>query len=208
MSSIVIFAGGEAPGPGVAGELPQADLWLAADGGYEMATRMGIAIDTVVGDLDSVGPLPRHIQVERHPTDKDATDLELALDHALLSSPSRVVVVGAAGGRQDHELATAGLLCSEKYAAIEELDWISHRARAHVIRGRRQIHGDIGATISLLAIEGDAVGVTTTGLQWPLTGDLLSVGSTRGISNRFVSPVASIRVRSGVLLAVCPTEMA
>jgi thiamine pyrophosphokinase len=205
MSSIVIFAGGEHPAPGVAGELPTADLWVAADGGYEIASRMGIVIDVVVGDLDSVGPLPRHVTVERHPADKDATDLELALDRALRSKPDRVVVVGGAGGRQDHELATAILLCSDRYAEIDELDWISHRARAHVVRGRRQIHGDVGDTVSLLALNGDASGVTTTGLQWALTDENLPAGSTRGVSNRFVSPVASIEVRRGVVLAVCPT---
>lgn len=204
MSSVVIFAGGEPPGPDIREDLPEAGLWLAADGGFDIAAGLGITVDIVVGDLDSVGPLPRTMEVERYPVDKDSTDLELALDRALREDPERIVVVGGAGGRQDHELATATLLCADRYALVDEIDWLTHRARAYVVRGRRLIHGDPGDPVSLITMNGDASGVSTKGLKWPLDGETLTNGSTRGVSNRFQSPVSSIEVESGVLLVVCP----
>jgi thiamine pyrophosphokinase len=112
------------------------------------------------------------------------------------------MVIGAGGGRFDHELATAGLLCSERWAGIEEIDWVSSRGRAHVVRRRRILHGDIGALISLVPVGGAVTGITTRGLQWELGGEGLEAGSTRGVSNVMRAPVADIRVESGCLLVV------
>lgn len=208
MAAVIVFAGGEAPDPRVLEDLPEAALAVAADGGYDVAATVGHPIDVVVGDLDSLQTLelPRHVLVERHSPDKDATDLELALDLVLRDRPERVVVVGGTGGRQDHELATATLLCSTRYEGIEEIDWISVRGQAHVVRRHRIIHADVGATISLIPFHGDAVGVVTSGLRWNLQDETIQQGTTRGISNEMTSPVADVRLRSGVLLAVLPSQ--
>jgi thiamine pyrophosphokinase len=206
METILIFTGGDLPDQDVADELPSADLILAADSGYDVAVHLGYRVDVLVGDLDSVtaAPLPEEVRVERHPTDKDQTDLDLALELALREEPARVVVVGGSGGRFDHELSTSGLICSERWAAIEDIDWVSSRGRAHVIRGRRIIHGDVGAVVSLIPIGGPASGVTSSGLKWELHGDDLDPGTTRGVSNVMRAPVADIKVESGCLLVVLP----
>ena len=208
MSTIVIFAGGEHPDRSVVEELPTGALTFAADGGYHLAAHLGFEVDVLVGDLDSVdvGLLPDRLTVERHSPDKDHTDLDLAIELATREEPARVIVVGGTGGRHDHELATAMLLTSPRWAGIEEIDWISGRSRAHVIRGRRMIHGDIGTTLSLIpGVEG-AFGILTKGLRWNLAGEDLEAGATRGVSNVMTSPVADIRVGLGCLLAVIPTD--
>jgi thiamine pyrophosphokinase len=204
MDTILIFTGGDTPDLDIAGELPSADLIVAADSGYDLAIRLGYRVDVLVGDLDSIEttPVPDHVIVERHPSDKDQTDLDLALELASREDPGRVMVIGAGGGRFDHELATAGLLCSERWAGIEEIDWVSSRGRAHVVRRRRILHGDIGALISLVPVGGAVTGITTRGLQWELGGEGLEAGSTRGVSNVMRAPVADIRVESGCLLVV------
>jgi len=201
---VLIFGGGDPLLPGMVDELPRADLVVAADGGYDIAVGLGYRVDVLVGDFDSVTAteFPDHVIVERHPEKKDATDLELALMLVLGEDPARLVVVGAAGGRLDHELAVAGLLCSDRFADIDEIDWVSHRGLAHVIRRRRLVHGDVGSRITLIPMHGDAHGVTTKGLEWELTADRLVAGSTRGVSNVLVHPVADIKVESGCLLAI------
>jgi thiamine pyrophosphokinase len=207
MSTVIVFAGGEVPPREVVTDLPTAELVVAADGGLKVAEVLGISVDVLVGDLDSVDPeLPGHLIVERHPEDKDATDLELAFELIARDWPERVVVVGGAGGRADHELATASLICSSRWAPIEEIDWVTGRARSHVVRGHRQIHGDVGTLISLIPYGGDATDVRTKGLRWELDGDTLSTGSTRGVSNLMISPVVDVRIGSGVLLAVLPSH--
>lgn len=206
MSTVLIFAGGDAPDVRLLQELPESEFVVAADGGYDHAVRLGLKVDVVVGDMDSIEStsLPRHVLVERHPTDKDATDLELALDFVARDSPDRAVVVGGSGGRVDHELATAGLLCSARWPGIDELDWVSNRGWIYVIRERRIIHGDKGSSLSLLPLGGSATSVTTKGLKWDLKGESLEAGSTRGVSNVMTGPTVDIAVEDGCLLAVVP----
>jgi thiamine pyrophosphokinase len=205
MDTILIFAGGDPPEPDLAQEIPAADLVMAADSGYDAAISLGYTVDVLVGDLDSIitQTVPDHVIVERHPTDKDQTDLDLALELAMSDEPSRVVVVGGTGGRLDHELATASLICDERWADIE-VDWVSSRARAHVIRRRRIVHGDVGAIVTLLAVGGPVSGLTTRGLKWELVNATFDPGSTWGVSNLMQTPIADIKVGSGCLLVVFP----
>lgn len=206
MDTVLIFAGGDSPADSLVEEIPSADLIVAADGGYDLAIGQGYAVDVLIGDLDSIetDAIPSNVIVERHPADKDATDLELALDRVVVERPQRVVVIGGAGGRVDHELAAAALLCSGKWREIDEIDWITDRGWGYVIRDRRIIHGDVGATLSLIPMGGDATGVRTRGLRWDLTNETLHYGTTRGVSNVFAGPVADIGLSLGCLLAMIP----
>lgn len=208
METVLIFAGGDSPTPSLAEELPEPELIIAADSGYDAAVEAGYAVDVLIGDMDSIETevIPNHVIVERYPTDKDATDLELALARVVDERPQRIVVVGGAGGRFDHELATAMLLCSDRWEGVDELDWVTDRGWSHVIKGRRIIHGDVGAIISLIPIGGPASGIDTKGLRWDLRSASIPPGSTWGVSNEFTGPVADIRVGSGCLLAVIPID--
>lgn len=208
MESALIFAGGDNPGHSVVEELPTCDLVVAADGGYDHAVALGMRVDILIGDMDSIvaTEIPRHVLVERHSPDKEATDLELALAFVLAENPSRVVVVGGSGGRLDHELATAEMVCGERWSPVDEIDWISARGTAHVVRGRRTLHGDAGTTLSLIPMGGDAHHVTTKGLRWNLDDETLPAGTGRGVSNLLVGPVADVRVGDGCVLAVFPAS--
>jgi thiamine pyrophosphokinase len=194
MDTVLIFAGGDSPTTRLAEELPQADLVIAADSGYDLAVSEGLAVDVLIGDMDSIAAqtIPKHVIVEEHPVDKDATDLELALVRVMVERPARIVIVGGAGGRVDHELAVAALLTSDRWAGADEIDWVTDRGWSHVVRGRRVIHG------------GPALGITTKGLKWNLSGATLDHGTTHGVSNEFTGPVADIKVNRGCLLVVVP----
>lgn len=100
-------------------------------------------------------------------------------------------------------LASLELLGADRYAELE-LDGIVGDAFVHVIRGRRLLEGTPGDLVSLIAIGGGAEGVTTAGLAYPLAGETLGAGSTRGVSNVFVEAEAWVEVATGVLLAIRP----
>ena len=183
---------------------------IAAYSGLVHASALGLAVDVLVGDLDSASAdavraaEAAGVRVERHPTAKDATDLELALDYALASGARRVTVVSGGGGeRLDHHLAELVLLASERYASLR-LDARIGSARAAAIHGGDDVSlaGTPGAVITLLALGGPATGVTATGVRWPLCGDTLHPGSTRGVSNEIVSSPVRIQLAAGNLLAV------
>ena len=71
------------------------DRIVCADAGARHARRLGLMPDLVVGDLDSIEADDRDwlvqngVQVITYPHDKDQTDLELALQHALPENPQR-----------------------------------------------------------------------------------------------------------------------
>ncbi|HWQ24301.1 MAG TPA: thiamine diphosphokinase [Gaiellaceae bacterium] len=206
---VVVVAGGEAPAPEAALGVPLGAPVIAADGGLEHARALGLEVALVVGDLDSASPeavaaaKAAGVRVERHPAAKDATDLELALEAALALAPARVLVLAGAGGRLDHLLSTLLLLGSPRWTDVELDAWIG-AARVHVVRGERALAGEPGELVSLLALHGPAEGVVTEGLRYPLAGETLAPGSSRGVSNVFAGTQALVRVGRGVLLAVRP----
>jgi thiamine pyrophosphokinase len=163
----------------------------------------------VVGDLDSlagveVEELERAgVPIRKYPQEKDASDLELALAAALELGPRRVLVVGSAGGRLDQVLGLALLLGAETYAGVA-LDAALGEARLHLVRDERELEGAEGELLSLFAVHGPAKGVWSEGLTYPLRGETLMPGSTRGLSNEFAATRVRVTVESGVLLAVRP----
>jgi thiamine pyrophosphokinase len=64
------------------------------------------------------------------------------------------------------------------------------------------VGGRIGDLVTLLPIGGEATGITTDGLRWPLDAATLRMGRSRGLSNEIVAAPASVRLGSGVLLVV------
>ena len=204
---VVVVASG--PGPDVA--VPDGGTVIAADGGLDRAAALGLEVDVLVGDLDSVSPAAlagaesAGTRIVRHPVAKDATDLELALDEALALGARRVLVIASAGGRLDHLAASLLLLGADRYAELE-LDALVGDALVHVVRSARTLRGTPGELLTLLPLGGGAEGVTTSGLEYPLAGETLGPGSTRGVSNVFTAAEARVTLSEGVLLAIRPRE--
>jgi thiamine pyrophosphokinase len=183
------------------------DCVICADGGAQHALGLGLALDVVVGDLDSLdGDLRARLedegcQVLVHPPRKDETDLELALRYAIDHGVDEILILGALGGRIDQTLANVLLL------ALPELQKVKTRIVAgdqemFLIRGQAFIEGQVGDTVSLLPIAGDVRGITAEGLEYPLQHGTLKFGPTLGISNVLTAPVARVQVRQGLLLCV------
>ena len=199
-NSVVVVSGGGALSAAAVAAVPAGARIVAADAGVDHARAAGLDVALAVGDFDSVSELG-DVRAERHPADKDATDLELALEAALGLGPERIVVLSGAGPRLDHLLGELALLASPRLAGVE-VDAVFDSTTVHVVRGERRLQGRVGELVSLIAMHGPATGVTTEGLGYPLGGETLEAGSSRGISNVFAEPEARISVESGVLLAV------
>ena len=201
---VVVVAAGR--GPVV--QVPGAPTVVAADGGADRALALGLSVDVVIGDLDSIAAetlarLERDgVRVLGHPARKDATDLELALDEALALDARSVLVVASAAGRLDHLLSSFLLLGHERYAGLE-LTALVGDAVAWVVRDERRLEGRPGALLSLFALGGPAR-IRTDGLEYPLVDELVEPGSSRGVSNVFLGETATVRVTEGAVLALRP----
>lgn len=208
-NSVLVVAGGDSwsgPLPRVGDSVAQV---IAADSGVELAIELGLPVDVVVGDLDSASPealaeaARAGARIDRYPKDKDATDLELAMDLACADGATKIRVIGGAGGRMSHFLGNAALLGSDKYSAIE-ISWALPATTIHVVNPLRSVvlAGAAGDLISLIPLGGACRGVTATALRWPLENDDLTSASTRGISNEMMTNQTELTVEQGTLLAV------
>jgi len=208
-SVAIVFAGGDPPHQAIHDRLPAPEVVVAADSGLDHARAWGLHVDVVVGDLDSVDPIGLDAAtndgtaVELHPANKDETDLELAIVSAVAHGAQHVIVVGGYGGRLDHFLANLELLASPRFRELRVEAWVGG-AHVTVAHEHAELRGPLQSLCSLLALGGIARGVTTAGLRYPLHDDDLLPGSTRGVSNELVEPVATVSLRAGVVLAIQP----
>lgn len=205
--TVVVVAGGDPPTPEEIARLPADPVVVAADAGLDHARAAGLTVAVAVGDMDSVSPESlaaaeqAGTRIERHPADKDRTDLELALELAARLA-DRVIVIGAAGGRLDHLIGNLTVLASPQWSGVNTEAWLGN-AQAVVIHGHRTLDVEPGATVSLFAVGGPAR-VTTTGLAWPLNDEVLDPLTSRGVSNQATTHSPQVAVSEGVVLAVTP----
>ncbi len=204
---VLLFANGEPPSAQtLALWHREDDLIVAADGGTRHALALGLTPHHLIGDLDS---LPSSVREELvaagthfhpHPPEKDETDLELALHWAVEQGADRIVVLGMWGGRPDQAVANLLLLASPTLRGREVIA-VADGWSVRCLRGgeRLRFKGRVGARLSLLPLGGDALGVRTEGLRYPLRGERLRFGKARGVSNVFLSTEASVELDEGVL---------
>ena len=206
----IVAAGGDPLDDAWRASLPEADLVVAADSGLAHLYALGLTPHVVVGDLDSVDPshLDRAIRegarIDCHPTDKEATDLELALAVAQELGATEVTVIGGGGGRLDHLIGGVNVLAAPGWSTMR-ITALSGPARLTVIHDQAELVGAVGSIVTLLAVGGTARGITTDGLRWALHNEGLAATSTRGVSNEVSGSPVTVRVRRGTLLAIQPT---
>jgi thiamine pyrophosphokinase len=208
----IIFAGSAPVGADLLDRLPDGARVIAADSGLHVANTLGLRVDLLVGDLDSAdrslvdAAVARGTIVERHPAEKDATDLELAFDAALARGARHIVLVDGGGDRLDHLLGNLALLGSPAWAGVR-IEAYTGTARLAVARGGEppvDIHGPPGSLVTLLPVGAPARGIVTAGLRYPLQCEELAPGTTRGVSNELVRAAGSVGLRHGTLLVVQP----
>jgi thiamine pyrophosphokinase len=206
---IVIFANGTMEEPRAEAErrVKPDDVIFGADGGTLHALDAGLIPDHVIGDLDSLSSDLRQQLTDKgtrfhpHPPAKDETDLELALLWAAeQSSAGEIVVLGALGGRPDQELANLLLLALSGLKG-HDVRMVGGAWEIRLIRSGETltVRGKPGETVSLIPLGGDARGVTTSGLRYPLEDEVLHFGPARGVSNVLESREAKITLDDGLL---------
>jgi len=181
---------------------------IAADGGLRNCRKLGLQPESIIGDLDSLEPaevlqLQRAgVQLLRRPRQKDETDLELALFRALELGIARVVVLGALGGRLDMSLANLLMLAHPRLTELEIRLWAGDQTAWLLRPPGGEVSGRPGDSLSLIPIGGEATGVATEGLEYPLRGETLYLGVPRGVSNRLAASQAQVQLKTGLILAV------
>ncbi len=206
---MVIFAGGTyRPGTASQNALASADMVIAADSGAATALSLGHIPTLVVGDFDSLDAQiveqlrARGSQIITAAIEKDETDTELAVQIAIERGATSIALLGALGGdRFDHTIANVLLLAGFDAVPIQIIDGPS---TCWLLRGPGQsiIEGQPGDLLSLFPLTGDATGIRTQGLYYPLNGETLRFGKPRGASNMLTAKQAEVSLESGMLLVI------
>lgn len=189
---------------------------IAADGGVKAADEMGIFMDYIVGDFDSVSPERiqkykdnpyykdgRKTVIKQFPTEKNYTDTHLAIELAIDLGGDSLVILGATGTRFDHTMANIQLLLIPLRAKIKAV-MIDEYNKIYLIDSDIFIQKEsiYGPFLSLLPMTEQVDGITLKGFKYPLENAELFIGASIGISNEIQEETAAIELDKGILIVV------
>ena len=206
----IIIANGQLSDPAEARRrIRPGDQVICADGGTHHARVMGLTPDVVVGDMDSLDPGLRaeleaaDVRFVVHPTRKDETDLELALQLAIAEGADEIEILAMLGGRLDQSLANLLLVAQAEWAPAR-VQVTEGNQTAWPVRGGQEttIKGACGDLLSLVPLSALVIGVTLEGVEWPLDAATLRFGSTLTVSNILTATMARLSVKRGLILVV------
>lgn len=192
------------------------DCVIAVDRGYASLESAGFTPDMVVGDFDSLGYVPTCENVSLFPSEKDKSDMELAILAAEEAGCDTLVFYGALSGRLDHTLANIQLMigCARRGItivgvgdsfAVVALDGKSCNTVFFDAFDPRPLDaGEYGRFISAFAFGGSATGVCESGLKYTLNQAIVPDDASLGLSNQFIGKPARISVGQGNLIVMFP----
>lgn len=182
-SPIALIANGPVGDPDILKEqLSPYRTIIAVDGGLRTCDQLGITPHFIIGDMDSAGPelLEKYLHVpqQKFPSEKDETDLELAILAVKEQNFDQATLFCALKMRTDHSLYNLHLLRRYKEMLKIETDYET----LFFVSGERAIPCSPGQTVSVMPLGAPAKGVRSKGLKWEmdnarLDGDFMSVSN-------------------------------
>lgn len=192
------------------------DYCIAADSGLVMADKLGLTVDLLLGDYDSVDKkifekYNGNTKTITYPCEKDYTDTHLALKNAIekikkLQDTSKdgtedeIAIIGATGTRYDHaftnifvldESLEAGIRC----AIYDKNNKIYLADKSFEIRKDKQF----GDYLSFAPMTPEA-GLSLSGVKYPLDRYTLRQGESICQSNEITEMIAKVEIFTGKLV--------
>ena len=192
------------------------DYCIAADSGLVMADKLGLTVDLLLGDYDSVDKkifekYNGNTKTITYPCEKDYTDTHLALKKAIEkikklqdtskdSTEDEIAIIGATGTRYDHaftnifvldESLEAGIRC----AIYDKNNKIYLADKSFEIRKDKQF----GDYLSFAPMTPEA-GLSLSGVKYPLDRYTLRQGESICQSNEITEMIAKVEIFTGKLV--------
>lgn len=202
MRAVIITGGSIQNYPAIKQCIQPNDYIICADSGYDHAVKMEITPNLLVGDMDSIhADLPTE-NIRIFPAKKDDTDTEIAISAALKQGCDDILILGGIGSRMDHTLANI-LFLKQLHDQKISAKIVNENNEIRLMGSQENItlQGHPGDLLSLIPIT-DCIGVTNKGFEYPLIQEDLPLGTTRGVSNVFLSDTGSISLQNGLLLVM------
>ena len=171
---------------------------IAVDAGLAVCEDLGLVPDLAVGDFDTFG-LERMEELRKkegwatdvHKPEKDETDTDIAVRSALRAGFRTAHVLGATGGRLDHELSNIHLMRAAKDAGLF----------MEIYDAKTDLYGKY---VSFLPLTEKVFGITLDGFKYPLHNKDISIleNPSLCVSNEVPGESAKISFREGILICV------
>lgn len=177
---------------------------IAADSGMAHAGLLQLAPELWVGDFDSAGTeleaAFRHVPRAVHPSDKNATDGELAVAEALRRGAASLVLVGGFGGQFDHMLAHGTMMLALAEKGVPVFTSSGHE-EAHPLLSALRLSGlKRGTRVSVVGMT-SLDGLSISGVRWPLRNRDVPFGSSLTMSNAAEGDI-ELELRGGKALVL------
>lgn len=175
---------------------------ICADGGANVAFKLGLLPKMIIGDLDSIdSKILNHyrktgVQVQKLSRQND-TDLEKALKLVVKLNYARVIVFGFSGRRFDHTLSN--LSNAIKFSQQLEILLIDTHSILQLIYGKRTFNSIKGEVISLICFD-SKTRITTKNLLYQLKDEPLQFGIRESTSNFCTDDHFTIDVKNGACI--------
>ena len=178
------------------------DYVIAADGGWQLATLMGITPSILVADFDSMSTpvIADGVKVITLPVEKDVTDTAKALEIAYEAGHREFLLLGCTGGRLDHFHAT--LTVAAVYARKGcEVTLVDEQNEIRLLNPGNYIFPVcLGEKVSLFAFGGDISDLFVEGMKYTVSDFTLSPFDPLCVSNECIEEDACISFKEGLLL--------
>lgn|SRR5690625_894534 len=185
------------------------DIWIGADGGALTLINHGINVDYAVGDFDSITLKEKRViknsvnHFQQYPSEKDETDLEIAITKAFELQADEIILFGVTGGRLDHTLINIQTLLLLKQRKVNAIVVDRYNKLELTLPGKHDvIYEEKYPNISFIPMTPVVRGITLEGFYYPLTSKDLFMGSTLCISNKLLSKKGTFFYEEGILILV------
>ena len=207
---------------------PEADdIVIAADSGYKTATALGINVNILVGDMDSLHSVPHSdsLEVIRLPEEKDVTDTQAAVELAIERGASGIYIVGGIGSRFDHSMSSICILerierlfsaplgKRRRFFGLTKQARASRSVDAYITNGYNRVRfirnnsviipkNPYYRYLSVISADEKIKGVTVEGVKYPLSKATLWRHEQYAVSNEILGNCAFLAVENGGMYIV------
>jgi thiamine pyrophosphokinase len=198
----VIVANGEFPhSERLIERIRTAEYVIACDGATRHLHKLGLKIDAIVGDLDSLPVELKDVYADKlhHISEQDSNDLMKAANFALSIGVKDILILGATGLREDHAFGNIAHLadCAKMFDNVEMAsDYGSFKPLLKTHTFRCISYQQVSLIPLVLNTE-----VSTKGLKWELKNHKL-VSWWEATLNESLSDSFTVELPSGGIVLV------
>lgn len=179
---------------------------ICVDRGCDFAIDNSLDIEIAIGDFDSISKSKLKAiksddtKMLTFNSDKDKTDMQLAIEYCVEKEYDCLYLFGAIGTRMDHSMINISFLNRYKddfidFKIIDETNFLYATDKNQTIERHE------GYYISFMIAEGNPI-ISVDGVKWPLKDYKMILGDSLTISNKITSSVAKLTVNNGSVLVL------